>query len=177
MKAYILAVLMAGALCRVTGAAESNQAQLSMGPADSAETNETQLPIGPTRLSMRPGLGMTPRFKEMDTDGDGKISFEEFSRFNLARYTPRLFAQLDVDSSDTLEIAEIASASDRDFLRMLDTDADGLITRTEFLAVGDRLREAFDKWDTNHDGFLTPDELTVLNRRFGKRRQRDVMVK
>jgi hypothetical protein len=146
------------------------------GVTTAEETNEVPLPVGPTRLSMRPGLGMTPRFQEMDTNGDGKISFEEFSRFNVARYTPRLFAQLDVDSSDTLEIAEIASQSDQDFLRMLDTDADGLITRKEFMAVADKLQEAFDKFDTNHDGFLTPDELTVLNRRFGKRRQRDVTV-
>jgi hypothetical protein len=162
MNTEILPVVMAAALC---------------GVGMAAETNETRLPVGPTRLSLRPGLGMTPRFQQMDTDGDGKISFEEFSRYNVARYTPQLFAQLDIDSSGALEISEIASESDKDFMRLLDTDADGVISRKEFTEVEDKLQEAFDRWDKNRDGFLTENELTVLNRRFGKRRQRDVLVR
>jgi hypothetical protein len=185
MKAFTSVVLVSG----LVGGAVVAQTDDSGAAADATQTNVLQaaqvvevasnaplIPIGPTRLSLRPGLGMTPRFEQLDANGDGRVSFEEFSRYNLARYTPELFAQMDVDASDTLEIAELAAAGERHILSMLDADGDGILTRAEFLALEERLEAAFATWDKDGDGYLTQQELPVLKRRFGKRRNRNTLV-
>ncbi len=43
-------------------------------------------------------------------------------------------------------------------LKDMDTDHDGRWSKAEWLAGG-RKEKGFDRMDTNHDGFLTPDEL------------------
>jgi Ca2+-binding EF-hand superfamily protein len=97
--------------------------------------------------------------KALDKDGDGRISRDE------AAAAPRLaqnFDKIDTDHDGYLTPDELKAAHQamrQAHWAKVDTDGDGKISLAEAQANAPRLAENFDKIDTNHDGFITPDEL------------------
>jgi Ca2+-binding EF-hand superfamily protein len=109
------------------------------------------------------------KFKLMDANGDGRISREEH-----AAGAKQMFAKLDANNDGVITIAEMdagvdvkktsklkfwdkkdeKSASEK--LAVIDSNADGQVTRSEHETSSDQL---FTKMDTNNDGFLSKDEL------------------
>lgn len=78
-------------------------------------------------------------FDEIDANKDGQITMEELRAFHAARR------------------GEHAGA----FMKRMDTDGDGRISKAEALAAA---AARFDAADANKDGFLTPDEMKAAHR-------------
>lgn len=55
--------------------------------------------------------------------------------------------------------------------QMLDANGDGKLSRAE-VALFPPLAAAFDEADTNHDGFVTPDEIRVFSAHYRAERER-----
>ncbi|MDF1481062.1 EF-hand domain-containing protein [Extensimonas sp. H3M7-6] len=55
--------------------------------------------------------------------------------------------------------------------QMLDANGDGKLSRAE-VALFPPLAAAFDEADTNHDGFVTPDEIRVFSAKYRAERER-----
>ena len=103
-------------------------------------------------------------FKALDKDGDGRISRDE------AAAAPRLaqnFDKIDTNHDGYLtpdELKAAHAAMRQAHWARIDTDGDGKISLAEAQANAPRLAEHFDAIDTNHDGFITPDELEAAMR-------------
>ena len=103
-------------------------------------------------------------YQRMDTNGDGKISREEW------RGRPEGFARLDANGDGFLTPDEIRAGrfqrqgSDRRGPRLMDQNNDGRISRDEWKGPA----EVFDRLDANHDGFLTREELQAGRRHEGR---------
>jgi len=100
------------------------------------------------------------RFAQLDTNGDGKVTQDEF----LAAAAQR-FDTLDTRHRGSLDVADLAAAPDvvsRDdrraehIAKRLDGNGDGNVDAAEAKAGTDRL---FDRLDRNKDGILTADEM------------------
>lgn len=100
------------------------------------------------------------RFAQMDTNGDGKVTQDEF----LAAAAQR-FDTLDTHHRGSLDVADLAAAPDvvaRDdrraehIAKRLDGNGDGNVDAAEAKAGADRL---FDHLDRNKDGVLTAEEM------------------
>jgi len=110
------------------------------------------------------------RIKAADTNGDGMISRDE------AKALPRLashFDEIDANHDNQLTADELRAFHQKmhegrkgrgGFLKKLDTDGDGRISREEAKAAP-RLAAHFDEIDANGDGFLAPEELKAAHRR------------
>lgn len=90
------------------------------------------LALGVAATALAQGDGGT-RFNKMDADGDGALSFDEFTSNSESR------------------------------VERMDTNGDGAITKDEFVTFrGERAFErrgrAFERLDTNDDGEITRDE-------------------
>ncbi len=117
-------------------------------------------------------------FAEIDSDGNGSISFDEFK---AGRSNDRL-AKVDTNGDGTISAEEIAAwgadsekknaerfekAKER-MVSKLDTNEDGQIDASELEA---RQKEYFDKLDENEDGALTEEEIKSKMRK-GKKGKR-----
>jgi Ca2+-binding EF-hand superfamily protein len=100
--------------------------------------------------------------KKMDTNGDGRISLNEY----LAAATAR-FKGIDSQNRGSIDAAAIASSAEtvkRDeraaqfMVKRLDTAGNGYVTQDEFLAAA---KKRFARLDKAGNGKLTPDELTA----------------
>jgi Ca2+-binding EF-hand superfamily protein len=102
-------------------------------------------------------------FKQMDSDGDGKIS-----RTEHAAGAKKMFADCDSNKDGTVTAVEMdasmvtqgykPAADDKtsaEKIQMLDQNADGKLTATEHEAGAEKM---FGKMDTNSDGFLSKEE-------------------
>ena len=100
------------------------------------------------------------QFKEIDTTGAGRITFEQA----VAHYTRR-FAELDLDRNGRLDARELtpmlpvlqATTGDA-LLRRLDNNSDGQVSLTEFLILANVLFERTNR----RDGTMTLDDARRL---------------
>ncbi|MFP7569939.1 EF-hand domain-containing protein [Marivita sp. S2033] len=97
-------------------------------------------------------------FQQMDADGDGSISAEEFAA-NGDR-----FSRADTDGDGMLTVEEIVAGSQDRAKRMaeqmierMDTDGDGALSQDEIEARGNPDR-MFDRMDSNNDDMISKDE-------------------
>ncbi len=104
--------------------------------------------------------------QKMDTNGDGRISLDEYVAAATAR-----FKAADTQNKGALDAADIATAPatlNRDqkiaefVVKHLDTDGKGYFTKDDVVA---RAKQRFAKMDKKGDGKLTPDELTAFGLR------------
>jgi collagen type III alpha len=135
------------------------------------------------------GRGFAPPFMAaLDTDGDGEISAEEISKASEALKT------LDKNGDGKLNREELLgnrggrgpggpgmggrdggpggpgggpSMSER--MLQMDKDGDGKISKDE---APERMKENFDRWDTNKDGFIDKEEIQKMMSSFGGGRPR-----
>jgi Ca2+-binding EF-hand superfamily protein len=114
---------------------------------------------------------MAERLKQADTNHDGMINREE------AKALPRILKDFDaIDTNkdgqvtaDELRAFHQSHAGDKgkhrgDFMKKLDTDGDGRISKAEAQAAP-RLAEHFDALDTDHNGFITTEEMKAAHAR------------
>jgi Ca2+-binding EF-hand superfamily protein len=128
------------------------------------------------------------RFEEADTDGDGCLTFAEFSAIpavmELAKRDPnapaRIYARLDADDSDCITVEEFTShlqKRPKDWrtgaaYATADTNADGCLTLAEFSAIPAVVRLAeehpeapammYNQLDANNDNCLSLEEFTAV---------------
>lgn len=115
------------------------------------------------------GREATKFLKELDTNGDGSLSWTEFSSGERAKRLDqevrrKIFDRLDKNGDGLIGLAELAPGPrrrDHPMLRRADTDQDGRISKKEFLANPpfgkadpERLERIFKRLDQNDDGFL-----------------------
>ncbi len=115
---------------------------------------------------------MSERFKAADTNNDGMINREE------AKALPRVLKDFDaIDTNkdgqataDELRAFRKAHRGEKhgkhggEFLKKLDTDGDGRISKAEAQSAP-RLAEHFDALDANKDGFVTAEEMKAAHAR------------
>lgn len=135
----------------------------------------------------RPGGGPGHFLRAADRNGDGAVSFEEFSQLERISSLPeekqkQLFARLDKDGDGMIRKDEIpkppGGRGERGpfAMRQLDTNGDGVVDYDEFLAgpfakrmPEDRRRAFFDRLDRNGDGHLSPEDQPRGGPRDGRR--------
>jgi Ca2+-binding EF-hand superfamily protein len=79
-------------------------------------------------------------FKQMDADGDGKVTFNEASTYWLAH-----------------ELAKASATFDK-----RDQDKNGSLSFQEFAPTPQEIKEDFDARDTNHDGSIDVNEFVAF---------------
>lgn len=114
-----------------------------------------------------PAPGTRPDFfahmlETMDSNGDGRISLDEFVAASGAR-----FKSIDTQNKGSIDAADIAASPEavaridhraEAIVRRLDTAGNGYVTKDEFLAAA---QDRFARMDSNGDGKLTSDELAA----------------
>lgn len=120
---------------------------------------------GPGGRGGGPGRRMAERLRQLDTDHDGALAFDELSRGEH-------FARLDRDADGRVLRTDVPQRDEalRRFDRA-DANHDGTLTKHEAEAAG---RERFDEADADRDGRLTPDEMRAA---FEARRQERAEVR
>lgn len=100
--------------------------------------------------------------QKLDTNGDGRISLDEYIAAADAR-----FKSIDAQNKGVVDAADIAAAPTTlqrdqkiaDFIvKRMDTDGKGYVSEDDFIA---KAKQRFARMDTRGDGKLTPDELSA----------------
>jgi len=110
------------------------------------------------------------RFRNMDKDGNGKLTEGEFSDYVQAKREKRQqerYKKLDTDNNGSVSKDEYMTAAqqraERKFKRM-DKDGDGILSAAEHTTKKrghrgkGRGKQAFARMDTNNDGYATLEE-------------------
>lgn len=118
------------------------------------------------------------RFESMDTDGDGKISMEEH-----AVAAGKMFDTMDANKDGRVTASEMEAAhraitgkakpekgelTAAEKIKLIDGNGDGVVTEEEHTVAA---RSMFEKMDTNHDGFLSRDEVKAGHEKFMHQRK------
>jgi len=92
----------------------------------------------------------------MDADRNGTVSKSEF-----LQYMSQEFDRRDANKSGQLERNELSrtAATAQQLLRRMDRDANGRVSKSEFLQ---HMSQTFDRLDVNKSGQLEPNELQRL---------------
>ena len=110
----------------------------------------------PTGQDAPRGGGRGGMMMRADTNGDGKISREEFTAMMDQR-----FARLDKNGDGFITADEVSDMQGRGpggGVMAADTDHDGKVSHAEFTALA---AARFAKLDANGDGQITPDEMSA----------------
>jgi Ca2+-binding EF-hand superfamily protein len=114
--------------------------------------------------------GHEHQFSMMDSDGDGKISADEH-----AAGAKKMFEMMDADKDGKVNAAEMEAAHEKVAgekakkgekgemsaaakIKVIDTNADGVLTAAEHAAGS---KTMFEKMDANKDGYLSKAELSA----------------
>jgi len=131
--------------------AQDAQQSPQEGGGDPAETFIKQLDTdGDGKVSLEEALApQTPRFNENDTDGDGVITAEEASESFKAQVPPEM-----------LEAMKERGMPDpgETFVKNLDKNGDGSVDQEEFQQP---TVDAFQRMDADGDGFATKEEASA----------------
>jgi len=113
-------------------------------------------------------------FKQMDTNGDGKISAEEH-----AAAVKKMFDIMDANHDGKVTADEMTAAHEKitgkkaqpgemssaDKIKMFDTNGDGVLSAEEHQTGA---KAMFDKMDADKDGFVTKAEMTAAHKTMKK---------
>lgn len=154
---------------------------LSLHAQDTIQPTKTDRPAQAEKAGRPDRESM---IKKVDTDGDGKLSLEEFSAAPRlesadAEKVEKIFTHLDKNNDGMLEDSELPCKEEREEhfkkhkerMERVDTDQDGKISKEEFLtnppprlSGGDpsRIDELFGKMDMNQDGFLSREDRKMM---------------
>jgi Ca2+-binding EF-hand superfamily protein len=108
---------------------------------------------------------MEAKFKQMDTNGDGKVSADEHAAAAKTK-----FQKMDANGDGKVTSTELESAHEKmmggkgkpehmsstEKIKMMDTNGDGSLSEDEFESGSQKM---FEKMDANGDGYVTKDEL------------------
>jgi hypothetical protein len=119
------------------------------------------------------GRGRAPRFPEIDTDGDGRVSLEEFKAFGAQRRPgQRRFKALDADGDGAISAKEAAETPMGRVFERADANNDGVVTREEAVMARPDPATVFARADANDDGYLSQQEMRKLHGRARRHRVR-----
>lgn len=105
--------------------------------------------LGMVLLSAALALAADDLFKKIDKDGDGKVSWQEYSDAVAAKFTEHDKNRDGILASD--EIKSIGKEGAGKLIKKIDANADGKISKQEFL---NRAAFQYKKIDKNQDGFI-----------------------
>jgi hypothetical protein len=159
-----IACLLAAAGCSGT---PTEARENTFGAAASDQTPSTaQATVRPTVEGDAPGtirvtalpLRLQRRLLGADANHDGVLISDELGRYYVAR-TRQRFERLGPSPDGNVELAAMTTGA-RARLAPADTNADGAVSREEFMAYENaRWREGLRRADANGDGLLTKEEL------------------
>ncbi len=118
---------------------------------------------------------MGVEFAELDTDGDGQLSEEEFAAAKMVWLSSRdsdgdgMLSQEELEAAILEHMKEIASKSSSGMIDRLDENDDGMISVDE---LGGRYdpSDVFSRLDEDEDGMISESEFGRMMSRDGKRR-------
>jgi Ca2+-binding EF-hand superfamily protein len=121
------------------------------------------------------------RLRAADTDGDGKVSREEFDKA-FPKAPEQLFSRLDTNGDGVISPADRpgspqgrpGAAALRERFRAADTDGDGKVSLEEFKAANpDAPAGRFERLDRDGNGFLSPADLRQRGPRQDRQPERE----
>ncbi|HET7535529.1 MAG TPA: EF-hand domain-containing protein [Candidatus Didemnitutus sp.] len=111
----------------------------------------------------RMGETSDPKFREVDANGDGRISRAEYTAYDQQK-----FSKMDANGDGFVSLDEMAAydggmgeKATSDWFKKIDTDGDGKLSATEHAAGCDMM---FTRMDTDGDGFVSPSEFAAAHK-------------